>query len=254
MGSAIVAFANQKGGVGKTTSAVNTAAALGKRGKKVLLVDLDPQGNTTSGVGVSKKGHKAMIYDVLVGRADAAEAVVDTGFRNLHLIPSDMNLAAADKELEDTEGKMRTLKNALEPLRDRYDYIIIDCPPALSMLTVNALAAADGVVIPMPCEYYALEGLSQLVQSLRRVRELYNPALRITGILLTMHNGRTVLSRQVVAELQKHYADELFHTTISRSVKLSEAPGFGQPICYYARWSSGALEYAALAKELCLRI
>lgn len=251
---AILAFANQKGGVGKTTSAINTAAALGKRRSSVLLVDLDPQGNATSGVGIPKKSVKISSYDLLIGRATAKEAILTTEFSGLSVIPATIALAGADFDLAEIEHREACLKNALEPIKNDFDYIIIDCPPALSQLTVNALTAANGVIIPMQCEYYALEGLSQLTMSIKRVRELYNPTLEITGILLTMYNGRLILSNQVVAELKKYYAEKLFKTTVARSVKLSEAPGFGKPICYYEPWGKSALEYSALAKELMLRI
>lgn len=250
---AIIAFANQKGGVGKTTSAINVAAALGKRGKKTLLIDLDPQGNATSGVGVAKKGLAATVYEVLIGQAEAKDAIVKTEFDNLYLMPSNMSLAGADSELAALENAEKCLKNALEPIKSDYRYIIIDCPPSLSRLTVNALTAATGVVIPMPCEYYALEGLSQLALSVRRVRELYNPTLEITGILLTMFQGRLILANQVVRELKKYYDDKLFKNTISRTVKLAEAPGFGQPICYYEPKGRSAKEYEGVAKELSLR-
>ena len=253
MGS-IIAFANQKGGVGKTTSAINTAAALGKRGKRVLLIDLDPQGNATSGVGIMKKSVKLSTYDILIGRADIRETILKTEFKNLWLIPSTMALAGAELELTEMEHRESRLKIALDSVKEDYDYLIIDCPPALSQLTVNALTAANGVIIPMPCEYYALEGLSQLTLSIKKVRELYNPKLEITGILLTMYNKRYILTAQVVAELQKYYAEKLFKTTISRTIKLCEAPGFGKPICYYDAWGKGSLEYAALAKEIIFRI
>lgn len=251
---AIIAFANQKGGVGKTTSAINTAAALGKRNRKVLLVDLDPQGNSTSGVGIAKKSIKTSMYEVLIGQAEMKDAIIATEFKNLYIAPATMSLAGADSELAEVEHRERRLKNALETVKEDYHYIIIDCPPALSQLTVNALTAANGVIIPMQCEYYALEGLSQLTMSIKRVRELYNPGLEITGILLTMYSGRLILTNQVVAELKKYYAEKLFKTTVSRSVKLSEAPGFGKPICYYEPWGKSALEYADVAKELIFRI
>ncbi len=250
----ILAFANQKGGVGKTTSAVNVAAALGKRGKKTLLVDLDPQGNTTSGVGITKKGIKSSSYDILIGNATAREAIVETEYNLLSVIPATMALAGAEFELGEIEHRENCLKNALAEVLDDYDYIIVDCPPALSHLTINALTAANGLVIPMQCEFYALEGLSQLMLTVKRVRQLYNPQLEITGILLTMYNGRLILSGQVVAELKKYYAEKIFKTTISRSVKLSEAPGFGKPICYYDPFGKGAAEYNEVAKELTLRI
>lgn len=251
---AVLAFANQKGGVGKTTSVINIAAALGKRNRKVLLVDMDPQGNATSGVGIAKKKLKFTLYDAMAGKTDVHDAVVDSGFENLFVLPSNLALAGADAELKDESERSHTLARLLAPLRDEYHYILIDCPPSLNLLTINALTAASGVVIPMPCEYFAMEGLSQLMLSFKRVRELYNPTLEVTGILLTMYNGRLVLTQQVVAELRRYYDDKLFKTTISRNIKLCEAPGFGKPICYYDRWSRGAREYAEVAKELIFRI
>lgn len=250
----ILAFANQKGGVGKTTSAVNTAAALGKRGKKVLMVDMDPQGNCTSGVGIAKKSIKASTYEVLIGEADIRQAILPTEFENLSILPSTMALAGAEFELGEIEHRENCLKNALSGVLDEFDYVIIDCPPSLSQLTVNALTAANGVIIPMQCEFFALEGLSQLMMTVKRVRQLYNPTLEISGILLTMYNGRLILANQVVAELKKYYAEKIFKTPISRSVKLSEAPGFGKPICYYDPYGKGAQEYAEVAKELTLRM
>ncbi len=251
---AIVSFANQKGGVGKTTSAVSIAACLSKRGKRVLLVDMDPQGNATSGVGVEKKQIKTTVYEALIGSAAPESAVLTTAYKNLWVIPSTMSLAGAEFELQDMDHREACAKAILEPLRDKYDYIIVDCPPTLGLLTINALVASDGVVIPMQCEYYALEGLSQLMISIKRIRKLYNPALQLTGILLTMYNGRLILTTQVVAELKKYYADKLFKTPVTRSVKLSEAPGFGEPISYYEPSGKSALQYAAIAKELMLRI
>lgn len=252
--SAIVAFANQKGGVGKTTSAVNIAAALGKMGKKILLVDMDPQGNATSGVGISKKEVKKSIYEVLIGEATAEEAIVRTKFKNLYLLPSNIALVGAEIDLLEIEQREKCAKNALDPLREQFDYIIIDCPPALSVLTLNAFVAADGLVIPMQCEYFALEGLSQLTGTVKKVRQKYNPKLQITGILLTMYNPRLNLTVEVVKELRKYYDDTLFREPISRSVRLSEAPSFGAPICYHDPYSKGALEYHAVAKELIKRI
>lgn len=252
--AAILAFANQKGGVGKTTSAVNIAAALGKLGKKVLLIDMDPQGNATSGVGISKKEIKKTIYEVLIGEAQAEEAIVVTKFRNLSVIPSNIALVGAEVDLLDIEKREECAKSALATVQDNYDYIIIDCPPALSMLTVNALVAADGVIIPMQCEYFALEGLSQLAQTIKKIRQHYNPSLQIVGILLTMYNGRLNLTAGVVREIKKYYADKLFKQPISRGVKLSEAPSYGEPICYHEPYGKGSLEYGAVAKELMLRI
>ncbi len=252
--AAIIALANQKGGVGKTTSAVNLAAAMGKLGKKVLLVDMDPQGNATSGVGVSKKEIKNTIYEVLIGNATASEATITTKFKNLSVIPSNIALVGAEIDLLDIEKREECAKKALDAIKDSYDYILIDCPPALSMLTVNALVAADGIIIPMQCEYFALEGLSQLSVTIKKVRQHYNPRLSITGILLTMYNGRLNLTAGVVREIKKYYADKLFKQPISRGVKLSEAPSYGTPICYHEPYGKGSLEYAAVAKELMLRI
>lgn len=252
--AAIIALANQKGGVGKTTSAVNIAAALGKLGKKVLLVDMDPQGNATSNLGISKKEIKKTIYEVLIGTASATDAVIVTKYKNLSIIPSNIALVGAEIDLLDIEKREECAKNALNSIRENYDYIFIDCPPALSMLTVNALVAADGLIIPMQCEYFALEGLSQLSVTIKKVRQHYNPKLSITGILLTMYNGRLNLTAGVVREIKKYYADKLFKQPISRAVKISEAPSYGAPICYHEPYGKGAIEYNAVAKELMLRI
>ena len=246
----IISLANQKGGVGKTTSAVNCAAAVGALGKKTLLVDLDPQGNATSGVGIQKRGVKLSSYDVVIGRTKASEAVVDTRFANLFAIPSQIALAGAEFELIDMEKRELILKNALAEIADDYDYIFIDCPPSLGILSINALAASSGVIIPMQCEFYSLEGLSQLMLSIRNVKRLYNPGLEITGILITMYNGRLNLSAQVLEEIKKYYADKLFATGIVRNVKLSEAPSYGEPIIYYDKYSKGARAYNDVAKEI----
>ena len=250
----IIAFANQKGGVGKTTSAVNIAASVGILGKKVLLVDLDPQGNTTSGVGISKKNLKSSSYEVLIGEAAAEKAILETEFKNLSVLPSNISLAGAEFDLYQLENREFRLKTQLEAIKDRYDYIFIDCPPSLGMITVNALAAADAVIIPMQCEYYALEGLSQLMLTIRKIKQLYNPELEICGILITMFNGRLILTMQVISELKKYYSDKLFKTPISRNVRLSEAPSFGTPVYYHDKSSKGATEYLAVAKELIERI
>lgn len=251
---AIVAFANQKGGVGKTTSAVNIAAALAKRGKKTLLIDLDPQGNATSGLGIAKKPLKNTVYEVLIGKCGAKEAILPTVCPNLEIMPATMSLAGADTELSGLENAEYRLKTALDEVLGEYRYILIDCPPALNRLTVNALSAANGVVIPLQSEYFALEGLSQLVLSVRKVKQLFNPSLEITGILLTMHTKRFLLASQVERELKRYYDDKLFKTTISRSVKLSEAPGYGQPICLYDPHGKGSREYDEVARELSYRI
>lgn len=250
----IIAFANQKGGVGKTTSAVNIAASVGILGKKVLLIDLDPQGNTTSGVGINKKNLKSTSYELLIDEIDAKQAVIATEFKNLSVIPSNISLAGAEFDLYQLENREYRLKKQLAAVKDDYDYIFIDCPPSLGMITVNALAVADAVIIPMQCEYYALEGLSQLMITIRKIKQLYNPDLEICGILITMFNGRLILTMQVVSELKKYYSDKLFKTPISRNVKLSEAPSFGTPVYYHDKASKGANEYLEVAKELLTRI
>ena len=250
----IIAFSNQTGGVGKTTSAVNVAAWLGKKGKKVLLCDLDAQGNATSGVGISKKGTEKTIYEAILGICPALETVVQTQFKNLWVIPSNISLAGAEPELAEQEDRAFKLKTAIDPLRESFDYIIIDCPPSLGHLTVNALTAADGVIIPMVCEYYALEGLSQLSVTLRQIKKLYNPALEITGILITMYDKRLNLSRSVLEEIQKYYKDQIFKEKVSRNVRLCEAPSYGMPVLYYDKRSKGALSYEKIASELIKRI
>ena len=250
----IITFANQKGGIGKTTSAVNVAAALGKLGKKVLLVDLDPQGNTTSGVGVNKRTVRATAYDVLIARTAIGQATVTTPFDGLSVLPSNMNLAGAEFELVAADRREARLRDALEPVKGEYDYIVIDCPPSLGILTINALAASDGVIIPMQCEYFALEGLSQLTMTIRQVKKLYNPSLEVTGILITMFNGRLNLSLSVLEEIKKYYRDRIFATPVPRAVRLSEAPSYGKPIGYFDPHSKGAQAYDAIAKELIQRI
>lgn len=246
----IIAVANQKGGVGKTTTAVNLAAALGDKGKRVLLVDTDPQGNTTSGVGVDRRDCRVSVYEVLIGGAKAKEALVKTEFKNLTLLPSHMDLAAAELELASLESREAILKNALASLRGEYDYLFIDCPPSLGLITTNALTAADTILIPIQCEYYALEGLSQLMNTVRRVKRQYNDLLDIEGVLLTMYDGRLNLTQQVVEEVKKYFPRKVFKTVIPRTVRLSEAPGFGQPVLYYDRSSRGAQAYGDLAAEI----
>ena len=250
----IIAFANQKGGVGKTTSAVNVAASLGLIGKKTLLVDLDPQGNATSGVGIAKKSLKGTIKDVLTGETDIKNVVLPTNYQNLWVIPTNVSLSGTEFDLYNDEGSEYNLKDAFKIISNDYDYIIIDCPPSLGMLTVNALVASDGILVPMQAEFYAVEGLSQLIATTKRVKKLYNEDLNIVGILITMYNKRLLLSMQVMDELQKYYPDKLFNTTISRNVKLSEAPGFGKPVYYHDKHSKGANEYIDVAKELISRI
>lgn len=246
----VIALANQKGGVGKTTSAVNISAALGAKGKRVLLIDCDPQGNSSSGVGINKKNMRLSTYDVLINRAAAESVITETAYQNLWVMPANMSLAGAEFELVDSDDREGRLRNALASVKDQFDYIFIDCPPSLGIMTVNALVASNGVIIPMQCEYYSLEGLSQLMVTIRQVKKLYNPALEITGILITMFNGRLNLSVQVMDELKKYYAGKLFSTTILRNVRLSEAPGFGMPILYFDKNSKGSQAYMAVADEI----
>ena len=253
----VISFANQKGGVGKTTSAVNVAASLGILGHKVLIIDLDPQGNTTSGLGVAKKQLKVTTKDVLTGEATAKEALIETGFNNLWLIPTNISLASAEYELYDlceNDELPYQMKKVLEPIRDDFDYIIVDCPPSLGMLTINSFTASDGIIVPMQCEFYALEGLSQLMVTIKGIKQRYNPDLTVSGILITMYNARLLLSMQVMSELRKHYEDKLFDTNISRNVKLTEAPGFGKPVYYYDKHAKGAKEYLDVAKQLTERL
>lgn len=245
-----ISLANQKGGVGKTTSAVNIAASIGALDKRVLLIDLDPQGNSTSGVGVQKRTIKTSSYDVIIGNAKASDSIIDTGFKNLSLMPSQMELAGAEFELIDMDKRELLFKNAVSEIESDYDYIFIDCPPSLGILSINALAASNGVIIPMQCEFYSLEGLSQLMMTIKQVKKHYNPKLEITGILITMFNGRLNLSIQVLDEIKKYYADKLFSTSIVRNVKLSEAPSYGEPIIYYDKNSKGAHAYMDVAKEI----
>ncbi len=250
----IIAFSNQKGGVGKTTSAVNIAAAIGALGHSVLLCDLDPQGNSTSGVGVNKRGVVRSSYEALLGQCTPDSAVIKTQWNNLWVMPSTINLAGAEIDLIDIQNRERCLERVISGLSIPFEYVIIDCPPSLGMLTINALTCCDGVVIPMQCEYFALEGLSQLMITIKKVKQKYNKNLCIMGILITMYNGRLNLSAQVSEELKKYYADKLFRTTIARNVKVSEAPSFGAPVIYYDKYSKGSLAYMDVAKELLERI
>ncbi len=249
-----IAFANQKGGVGKTTSAINIAASLGIKNKRVLLIDFDPQGSSSSGVGILKSQTKQTIYDVLIGRCQIGDVIMKTEYKNLDVIPSGVDLAAAELELAELKNRQNRLRDAITEIKENYQYIIIDCPPSLGMLTVNALTAADGVIIPMQCEYFALEGLSQMLMTVKQIKKLYNPTLSLTGILITMYNGRLNLSIQVMEELKKHYEEKLFSVTIPRSVRLSEAPSYGAPIHYYDKRNKGAIHYGKIAKEIMERI
>lgn len=250
----IISFANQKGGVGKTTSCVNIASSLGVLGHKVLIIDLDPQGNTTSGVGISKRGLKASTRELLNGEIPVRDIIIETPYENLYVIPTNTTLANAEFDLLDFEESESRMKAALSEVKDEFDYILIDCPPSLGMLTINAFTASDGIIVPMQCEFYALEGLSQLMITINKIKRLYNPDLTVTGILITMYNSRLLLSLQVISELKKHYEDKIFETKISRNVKLTEAPGFGRPAYYHDKHSKGAKEYIEVAKELVTRI
>ena len=249
----VIAIVNQKGGVAKTTTAVNLSAALGERGKKVLLIDMDPQGNATSGLGVDRREIAHCVYDVLISGAPPAAVIRKSGFRNLDLMPATIQLAGAEVELVNAISRENKLRRAVRPLTPFYDYIFIDCPPSLGLLTVNALALADGLLVPLQCEYYALEGLTQLLNTYKLVHENLNPELRLTGVLLTMFDSRTNLSAQVAEEARAFFGDQVYRTQISRSVRLSEAPSHGVPGIFYDQHSRGAEEYQALADEFLQR-
>ncbi|MBR5156365.1 MAG: ParA family protein [Clostridia bacterium] len=249
MGKVIV-IANQKGGVGKTTTSVNLSACLGAAGKKVLVIDIDPQGNTTSGLGIEKDDAEISIYDVLINNEDLSDAIIKTDYKNLSLCPANVNLAGAEIELVDMKDREHLLKNAINKIKDKYDFIIIDCPPSLGLLTLNSFIAADSVLVPIQCEYYALEGLSQLTKTIKSIKQTLNDKIQFEGILLTMFDARTNLSIQVADEVKKFFPDKVFKSVIPRNVRLSEAPSYGEPIIIYDKYSKGAEAYTDLAKEV----
>ncbi len=249
----IIAVANQKGGVGKTTTAVNLASALGRAGKKILVVDVDPQGNATSGLGVHKRQTACSTYNLLIANAGIEDVLIRTSYQNLDLLPSNMSLAGVEIELVEMPERTYRLRQALAPAKEQYDFIFIDCPPSLGLITLNALTAADGLLVPIQCEYYALEGLSQLVSTVRQVKRMYNSDIDFEGVLLTMFDNRLNLTMQVVSEVKRHFADTVYKTVIPRNVRLSEAPSYGQPIQYYEQSSKGAQAYDDLAKEFLKR-
>lgn len=244
-----VSILNQKGGVGKTTTAVNLSAAIGAAGNRLLLVDIDPQGNSTSGYGINKREIKNSSYEVLTGEIKASEAIIHTEFENVDLIPANMNLAGAELEIIDMKNRESILRNALAEIWEDYDYIFLDCPPSLGLITLNALTASDTFLVPIQCEYYALEGLSQLMSTARKIKQKYNEYLELEGVLLTMYDGRLNLTQQVVAEVKRFFPKKVYSTTIPRNVRLSEAPGFGQPIMYFDKNSKGAVAYSSLCDE-----
>lgn len=251
--SKIICFANQKGGVGKTTSALNIAACIARSGRSVLFIDSDPQGNATSGIGIKKRSVTGSVYDLLIGRMKWEEAALKTNIRNLSIIPSSMNLVGAELELVDENDREYKLKTALSGADEKFDYIIIDCPPSLGLLTINSLAAAKYVVIPVLCEYYSLEGLSQLTSTIKLIKKLYNPEIELLGVLINMFDGRLNLTVAVLEEIKKYFADKLFRTPIPRSVKISEAPSHGMAITEYDKNGKGAAAYSAVALELMQR-
>ena len=249
----IIAFANQKGGVGKTTSCVNTSASLAMFGKKVLLIDIDPQGNASSGVGVKKNGEMKSVYDLIVGEATIDEVIQHSPIEGFDILPANNELAGAEVEMVYMESREKIIKRLLEKVRDNYDFITIDCPPSLGLLTINALTSADSVLIPIQCEYFALEGLSQLMNTIRLIKKKLNPNIQIEGVLLTMKDNRSSLGQQVAEEIKKHFTNSVYQTTIPRNIRLAEAPSHGLPICMYDKSCAGAKSYMNLAEEILTR-
>ena len=247
--SKIIAVFNQKGGVGKTTTNVNLTASLGSMGKKILVLDLDPQGNTTSGYGIDKQSVERTIYDVIIEGVDINETILNTEFENIDIVASDTDLAGCEIELTSRDSREYILKNSLDKVRDNYDYIFIDCPPSLGMLTINSLTAVDSVLIPIQCEYYALEGVSQLMGTIKLVKSRLNPSLDIQGVVLSMFDGRANLSIQVVDEVKRYFKGSVYTTLIPRNVRLAEAPSNGKPVIYYDSKCKGAVAYMELAEE-----